>query len=60
MMCQVIEFMRCGNGHYTDIAIKALQQVAPDVDKYLSSIDYNTFAFAHPPLPRFGHDTVMG
>jgi MULE transposase domain len=40
-----------------DIAVQALQRDAPEVEEYMSSIGYNTFAFACFPHPRFGHDT---
>jgi hypothetical protein len=40
-----------------DIAIQAPQRDAPEVKEYISSIGYNTFAFARFPHPRFGHDT---
>jgi hypothetical protein len=40
-----------------DIAIQALRRDAPEVEEYMSSIGYNTFASVHFPHPRFGHDT---
>jgi hypothetical protein len=40
-----------------DTAVQALQRDAPEVEEYISSIGYNTFAFMHFPHPRFGHDT---
>ena len=40
-----------------DTAIQALQRDAPEVEEYISSIGYNTFAFMHFPYARFGHDT---
>jgi hypothetical protein len=36
---------------------EALKRDAPQVEEYISSIGYNTFAFAYFPHPRFGHDT---
>ena len=39
------------------LAIQALQIDAPEVEEYISSIGYSSFAFAHFPLPRFGHNT---
>lgn len=38
-------------------AIQDLRQEAPQVEEYLQSIGYETFAFARFPHPRFGHDT---
>ena len=38
-------------------AVQALQNKAPEVAKYISSIGYENFAFARFPQPRFGHDT---
>jgi hypothetical protein len=38
-------------------AIQALQQKSPQVEEYLQSIGYETFAFTRFPHPRFGHDT---
>jgi hypothetical protein len=38
-------------------AVQALQNEAPEVEEYISSIGYETFAFARFPRPRFGHDT---
>ena len=40
-----------------NIAIQALQQDSPQVEEYLQSISYESFAFARFPRPRFGHDT---
>jgi hypothetical protein len=40
-----------------NIAIQALRQDSPQVEEYLQSIGYETFAFARFPRPRFGHDT---
>ena len=40
-----------------DIAVQALKDKAPVVEEYISSIGYETFAFACFPRPRFGHDT---
>jgi hypothetical protein len=41
-----------------DSTIQALKQKAPQVKEYLSSIGYNSFAFACFLLSRFGHDTL--
>jgi hypothetical protein len=38
-------------------AVQAIQRDALEVEEYLSSIGYNTFALACFPYPRFGHDT---
>jgi hypothetical protein len=51
------EIARASTQSAFDTAIQALQRDAPDVKEYISSIGYNTFAFAHFPHPRFGHDT---
>ena len=40
-----------------DMAVQALQNEALEVEEYISSIGYKTFAFACFPRPRFGHDT---
>jgi hypothetical protein len=40
-----------------DVAVQALQRDALEVEEYMSSIGYNTSAFACFPYPRFGHDT---
>ena len=40
-----------------DTAVQALQRDAPQVEEYIASIGYKSFAFACFPRPRFGHDT---
>ena len=44
-------------GRAFDKAVQALQNEALEVEEYISSIGYETFAFARFPRPRFGHDT---
>jgi MULE transposase domain len=48
---------RAGSQEAFDIAVQALQNEAPKVEEYISSIGYESFAFARFPRPRFGHDT---
>jgi len=38
-------------------AVQALKRDAPQVEEYISSIGYESFAFACFPLPRFGYNT---
>jgi hypothetical protein len=49
--------VRAGSPRAFDKAVQALQNEAPEVEKYISSIGYETFALARFPRPRFGHDT---
>jgi hypothetical protein len=39
-----------------DIAVQALQRDALQVEEYIASIGYESFAFTRFPRPRFGHD----
>ena len=48
---------RAGSQRAFDIAVQALQNEAPKVEEYISSIGYKSFTFACFPRPRFGHDT---
>ena len=48
---------RAGSQRAFDIAVQALQNEALVVEEYISSIGYDSFAFACFPRPRFGHDT---
>ena len=49
--------VRAGSPRAFDKAVQALQNEAPEVEKYISSIGYETFALTRFPRPRFGHDT---
>ena len=51
------QIARAGSPRAFDIAVQALQNDAPKVEEYISSIGYESFAFARFPRPRFGHDT---
>jgi hypothetical protein len=50
------QIARAGSQRAFDIAVQALQNEAPVVEEYISSIGYDSFAFACFPRPRFGHD----
>ena len=39
-----------------DTAVQALQRDAPQVEEYIASIGYESFAFTRFPRPRFGHN----
>ena len=49
--------VRAGSQRAFNKAVQALQNEALEVEQYISSIGYKTFAFARFPRPRYGHDT---
>ena len=51
------QIARAGSEQAFDIAVQSLQEYAPQVEEYISSIGYENFAFTRFPKPRFGHDT---
>jgi hypothetical protein len=51
------QIARAGSLRAFDMAVQALQNTAPEVKEYISSIGYKTFAFVRFPQSRFGHDT---
>ena len=50
------QIARAGSQRAFDIAVQALQNEAPEVEEYISSIGYENFAFIRFPRPRFGHN----